>query len=501
MNSSSNKPASNRTGTEQRHYMKIAPPKVAGAIYDEDHQGLLPISALTKPIRVELPVWENARPRDTYQLLWSGVLIGEIKTLTTEQSGDPLFLEIPDQLLQREGVHAISYRAINVKNNSHEDSAPVRIEIDLTPPGLPQLEPIKFPEQVENGLTSAELTAMDNQLIAEVGRYTDMYQHDVIRTFWGDIEGPSVVVSRADVALGRVHIICTREFLESLGDFNGMVTYTAMDRAGNISQPSLGTQFQSSVTIPEDFPAPIIDPALGTLIDYAEACRGVLVDIPRYPGATAGDQVTLHWEGIASAPQFVAAGHEAEVAFIVPYPTTATKPHGVAQVRYDVKRDGQLFGTSLHTNIEVFIIWPGPSDLAAPVIQGTSAKPNALDNFIDEDDYELNSWAVIRWNPGFSINDELNLHWGHESFVQWYQVTANDISAQNDLVIPIPQAIMKIGGSGSQIPVFYTLTRLGNPNPSKSPEQRVIVRRKRHSSLCGCHCPVIYSNTTADITA
>ncbi len=498
MNSSSNKPASNRADTNQRYETKLALPKVVDAIYDEDHQGLLPISALTKPIRVELAVWDQSASRDTYQLLWNHVLRGQAKIITTEQPGDPLFLEVPKPL-QLEGIHSAAYRVTNVQNNAHEDSAPVRVEIDLTSPGLPQLEPIKFPEQVENGLTSAELTAMGNQLVAEVGRYTDMYQHDVIRTFWGDIEGPSVVVNRTDVELGRVHIICTREFLESLGDFNGMVTYTAMDRAGNISQPSLGTQFQSSVTIPEDFPAPIIDPALGTLIDYAEACRGVLVDIPRYPGATAGDQITLYWEGIASAPQFVAAGHEAEVAFIVPYPTTATKPHGVAQVRYDVKRDGQLFGTSLHTNIEVFIIWPGPSDLAAPIIQGTSAKPNALDNFIDEDDYELNSRAVIRWNPGFSINDELNLHWGHESFVQWYQVTANDISAQKDLVILIPQAIMKIGGSGSQIPVFYTLTRLGNPNPSKSPEQRVIVRRKR-PSLCGCHCPVIYSNTTVDIT-
>jgi hypothetical protein len=505
MNRSSNKPNSNNGHIEQRtSNTPPAPPKVPAAIYDEDHQGLLPISALTDHPRVDLVVWEGARASDTYQLLWNDTLVGSIGIIANEQPGDPLLLYLPVQLLQTEGVHTLAYRAVNIRNNTYKDSPAVRIEVDLTPPGLPQLAPIKFPEQVADGLTSAELTAMGNQLVAEVGRYTDMYQHDVIRTFWGNTEGPGVVVSKADVALGRAQVMCSREFLESLGAFNGIVTYTAMDRAGNISLPSLGTALQASVFIPENFPAPIIDPALATLIDYAQACQGVRVDIPAYPGAAAGDLITLYWEGIASAAQPVLPGFEnkAQVLTVsVPYTTLAAKPQGLAQVRYDVKRDGQLFGTSLQASIEVFISWPGPSDLAAPVIQGTSANQNTLDNFIDEDDYELNSRAVIQWNPGFAVDDELNLQWGDENIAQWYQVTASDINAQQNLMIAIPQSIMKIGGSGSQIPVFYTLTRLGNPNPSKSPVQRVIVRRKRHPSLCGCHCPVIYSKATVTVTA
>jgi hypothetical protein len=511
MNRSLRNSTSNRADIDQRQYENVVLPKIPAAIHDEDHQGLVPISALATPIRVEFSVWNYAKPGDTCQLLCDNIPIGSVRTIGTEQPGDPLFLEYygkydleTNKHYYEEGIYSLAYRTVNVRNGTHEDSAPVRIEIDLTPPGLPQLEPLKFPIQIEDGLTSAELTAMGNQLVVEVERYTDMYQHDVIRTFWDDIEGPSVVVSRADVESGRVQIICSREFLERLGHFNGIVTYTAMDRAGNVSQPSLGAPFQSSVMIPDDFPAPIIDPALGTLIDYAEACQGVLVVIPQYPGAVAGDQVTLYWEGIASAAQLVAAGHENDAAVLtitVPYTTTAAMPQGLARVRYEVTRDGQLFGTSLQSSIEVFVSWPGPSDLVAPVIQGTSANPDALDNFIDEDDYELNSRAVIRWNSGFAINDELNLHWGHENIAQWYQVTAGDISAQQDLLIPIPQTIMKIGGSGSQIPVFYTLTRLGNPNPSKSPEQRVIVRRKRQPSLCGCHCPVIYANSAVAMTA
>lgn len=502
MNSSSDKPVFNRAGIEQRRLPELLPPTVPAAIYDEDHQGLLPVSALADHLRVEFFAWEQVVPGDMYQLLWNNTLVGMIRTIITEQAGDPLLLFVPAQFLGVEGAHTVAYRAINTENGVARNSDPARIEIDLTPPGLPQLQPIKFPAAVEGGLTWAELTAMGDQLIAEVGRYTDMYQHDVIRTFWGDIEGPSVVVTRSDVELGRVQVICSREFLESLGDFNGSVTYTAMDRAGNVSPPSVGTQLQVSVTLPENFPAPLIDPALGTLINYAEACKGVMVDIPRYPGAMAGDQITLYWQGIASAPLLVSAGHENKVAvatFIVPYQTSAANPQGVVHVRYEVKRDGQLFGISLQSSIDVLVSWPGPSDLAAPVIQGTSTNANTLDNFIDEDDYQLDGRAVIQWNNGFVLGDELSLHWGDESIVQWYQVTASDISAQQDLLIAVPQIMMKTGGSGSQIPVLYTLTRLGNPNPSKSPVQKVIVRCKEKAP-CACRCPVSYSDSAVNVT-
>lgn len=503
MNSSPSTPTSNRANNDEKQNSALAPPIVHGAIYDEDHQGLLPVSTLTDHILVELVAWKEVRAGDSYQLLLNGAHTGPIRVIDAEQAGDPLFLPLSTYYLRIEGVYTLAYQAVAVEHGIPSESDPVRVEIDLTPPGQPQLQPIKFPAAVEGGLTWAELTAMGDQLVAEVSRYTDMYQHDVIRTFWGDIEGPSVVVSRSDVELGRVQVICSREFLESLGDFNGSVTYTAMDRAGNISPPSVGIQLQVSVTLPENFPAPLIDPALGTLIDYAEACQGVMVDIPRYPGATAGDQITLYWQGIASAPLLVSAGHEHKAAlatFIVPYQTSAANPQGVAHVRYEVKRDGQLFGISLQSSIDVLVSWPGPSDLAAPVIQGTSTNANTLDNFIDEDDYELDGRAVIQWNNGFVLGDELGLHWGDESIVQWYQVTASDISAQQDLLIAVPQTIMKTGGSGSQIPVLYTLTRLGNPNPSKSPVQRVIVRCKE-KPFCGCHCPVTYSNTKMDITA
>lgn len=225
----------------------LIPPSIPDAIYDEDHEGLLPLSLLGKPLRVEFSGWLAIRPGNTCQLLRDGALIGEVKTITTEQEGDPLFIDIPTEYLV-EGVFAIAYRATNTNNGVHEDSPTVRLEIVTTPRGLPKLAPMKFPAAVDCGLTSAELTNLGNQLVGEIGSYAGIYQHDVIRSFWGNTEGPGAVVAKTATGVNRIHVTYTRAFLQSLGDFDGLVTYTVEDRAGNISEPSLGAYVRLSLS-------------------------------------------------------------------------------------------------------------------------------------------------------------------------------------------------------------------------------------------------------------
>jgi hypothetical protein len=221
----------------------LASPRVPDAIYDENHQGLLPLDRLTSPLRVEFELWGDARLGDSYQLLWNNNPVGVIKTVTTEQPGDSLFLEAPT-LFFLEGMHSVAYRATEVENGVPSDSAPTFVEIDLTTPGLPQLGPMKFPEAVECGLTSAELANLGDQLVAEIGSYADIYQLDEIKTYWGDVEGPGAIVSKTDAGFDRILITYPKSFLITLGDFDGYVTYTVKDRAGNISPPSLGAHVQ-----------------------------------------------------------------------------------------------------------------------------------------------------------------------------------------------------------------------------------------------------------------
>lgn len=243
MNTASQKPVLHRDPADQRQHRALPLPNVPAALYDDDHQGLLMLDKLTMPLRVEFEVWFDVRQGDTYQLLWDGNPIGIIKTITTEQPGDLLFLEVPVQFLL-EGIHTVAYRAADPENHIPADSASVPVEIDLTAPGVPELGPIKFPEVIEGGLTSAELAGLGDQLVAAIGSYAGIYQHDVIRTFWGDIEGPGAVVSKTDSGLNLIRVTYTKGFLLSLGNFDGFVTYTVTDRAGNVSVPSLGTHVQ-----------------------------------------------------------------------------------------------------------------------------------------------------------------------------------------------------------------------------------------------------------------
>jgi hypothetical protein len=482
MNTKAKYPTTNYARTFQDP-RELEAPLVPAAFHDADDEGLLPISALGQPVRLELKVWDAANPGDRYQLVWHENLAGEAKTIGSEQPGADLFLEIPAALLL-EGVHTAGYHTRNSENGTVGLSPTVRVEVDLTPPGRPQLGPIKLPPEVEGGLTSAELTQLGDQLEIEIGSYTGMRRHDVVRTFWGAVEGPGAVVTRDDMGLKRVLISYSRAFLESLGDFDGIVSYTVTDRAGNESARSLGAIVRLMLKeVPSNFPAPLIDPALGSLIDYAEAKAGVNVDIPHYPDAAALDLITLHWgEGNSSLPLVLPAGNEDEaivLSITVPYETIAVLPEGSPNITYSVQRAGQPIGRSLAASIDVFLTLPVAEQLDAVIIQGTSiTNPNTDDNFIDEDDYELNSRAIIAWKDDLQVSDDLNLYWGQEYIPQWYQIRTGDVSAQRDLIIPVPNSTMKNQGTGAAIPVRYSVTRYGNPNPANSLPQSVVVRSR-----------------------
>jgi hypothetical protein len=463
--------------------MDLVLPYVPLAFHDDDNNGLLPVSALSQPVSVELKVWEGARANDTYQLLWNGKVLGEEKVVTdSDQAGDTLTLNIPISALL-EGTYSLGYRTTNIENGVSDDSEFIRVEVDRTPPGRPQLGPVKFPIDVEDGLTSAELTALGDVLEVEIGSYTGMAKHDLIQIFWGEDEGASTVVTATDMGLNRVLVKFDREFLEGLGEFDGDVTYKVTDRAGNTSAVSLPVRVQLKlVEAPSDFPAPILDASLGNLIDYQEAAAGVGVDIPLYPGAAAFDHLVLYWGNNAMLPVQIPSGNEEDeivLSLIVPFDTVALTPNQNVSVRYEVERAGTLIGSSLATEIDVLISLPGPATLDAPTIQGTSLNnPNTTDNFIDEDDYELNARAIIAWKPGFEVSDDLNLHWGEQNIVQWYQIKDSDVATQRDLTIPISNTILKLQGTGAEIPVRYSLVRNANPNPNLSEVQPVVVRSK-----------------------
>lgn len=459
-------------------------PDVPVAFHDDDTPGLLPISALERPVTVTLKVWPGARPGYTYQLVWNNVPYGDAEFISEdEQPGDPLTLQIPVSLLD-EGVHMLQYRTYNPLSEVANRSFPYMVVIDKTPPGSPELSQIQFPPEVQNGLTAAELAQLGGKLEAHIAGYTGMAKHDHIQTMWGNTPGPSANVDEDDMGLNQVSVTFTKSFLESLGEQEQLVTYRVNDRAGNLSIESNPVPVILRLQeIPSDYPAPIIDPDLGNLIDHAEALVGVTVDIPHYDNASALDQIRLFWgESNPMLPVSLPPGNEDEdivLSLRVPFETINALPPGEVKVSYEVSRQNEVVGTSLISTVNVFLTLPVTSPLTALTVQGTSIEnPNTTDNFIDEDDYELNGRGIVAWNRDFQVSDDLNLYWGDQQKLQWYQIKATDVSAEKDLMIPIDNGILKLQGTGAEIPVYFTLVRNGNPNPAKAPIQSVVVRSR-----------------------
>ena len=469
-----------RTLVEQE--LELVAPDVKVAIHDEDDFGLIENKYLDKPVTLDFPVWPGARPGYLYALHWDGATQAEKKAIQdNEQPGDPLTLDIPVSLLVA-GTHTLQYAAINPESLIKNESHIFPVIIDKTPAGDPELSAILFPPEIQDGLTLAELTKLGGQLVGQVAGYTGMAKHDTVQTYWGARSGPTATVTETDMGLDRVAVTFDRAFLDSVGEGENQVTYKVIDRAGNPSIDSNPVTVTLKLKeIPDNLPAPIIDPAVMPLIDYAEAQAGVQVDIPHYPGAQAYDLIQLFWgDNNSLVPVPLPPGNENEAIVLtlkVPFEALNQNPDGDVEVFFTVSRLGELEGASLRSIADVFLTLPVPEPMNALLVQGTSVEnPNTTDNFIDEDDYELNGRGVVTWRNDFAINDDLNLYWGDQVKLQWYQIRSSDVAAGRNLSLPIDNALMKAQGTGANIPVYFTLTRSGNPNPAKSPTQAVTVR-------------------------
>jgi hypothetical protein len=450
--------------------------------------GLLTREDLQQPITMDLVAWGESLPGHSYQLVWNGKEAGEKKYIADEIPGDALTLDIPANLLENEGVHAVGYIAKNELGGQTAYSPTIPLIVDLTAPGGGLLAPMVFPPEAQDGtLTSDELTAMGDVLTAEVPGYAGMDWGDTIETFWGGVPGPQHTVTPSEVTQDRVMIDFTRAFLENLGDVREPVSYTVTDRAGNTSIPSLPETFQLFLTeIPNDYPAPVCAQADDGLIDDADARAKVAVDIPQYPNPQVGDQITLYW-GSASLPAVaLQAGDETSdpvFTLNVPYALIAQAGEGNVELQYEVRRNDVLVGVSLSLPVTVNLTLPGPVDpdpetpeneaLALPIIRGTSNNPDNQDNVIDKDDFLLDAEAVIGWRDEFAIGDTLSLYWGSQRTPAVYTLRSPDIGL--DLVLSVPNALLTAEGTGDAIKVYYTVTHAGNPNTSKSGAQTVVV--------------------------
>lgn len=431
----------------------LVPPTVS-IVLNQD--GLLPVSALSQPVRVTFPAWIAVMVGTRYQLLWDLAPVGDTKVIEAgTQPGDTLVLHIPVEVL-KEGKHDLSYRLTNPENGTISDARPSPIEVDITAPGSPVLAPILFPSQIEGGLTSDELEGLNNLLPGSIAGYQGIQEGDVIRTYWNQVPGPTAVVTKDDMGLKRVMVNFTRQFLETIGDVEAPVYYSVTDLAGNQSLNSERVTVKLQLSEVAPLPAPRVKEANGDTLDPVNAPNGATVVVDASAALRVGDRVFVIWQGpkgygdrdlIVSEAQ---AGKALEVVFA---PNLVTDNAGESvQVVYGVYR---VTGPVQRSPTLVVKILQGLTELPAPRMDTVGADGVVNVSLIPD------AGATVRVTyPNIGVQDSV--------VVNWRGASSYDTPAQvgsHELLFNVPKALI-VATAGSAAVVTYTVTRAGTAKVS-----------------------------------
>jgi hypothetical protein len=421
-------------------------------------EGLIPVESLTTPVEVTFPVWEGVTLMTSYQLVLDSLTVGSAKLIgSDDKPGDILTLHIPVDALTN-GKHALSYRLVNLENGSTSDSAAVPLEIDRTPPGAPQLAPIIFPASVQDGLTSAELEEMGNLLTGEVAGYQDMKEGDVVRSYWGTVDGPVAIVGKDDMGLKRVSVKFSRDFLQSLGDGDSAVYYTVTDLAGNLSIPSQEVRVKLQLSVLPELPVPVLKEAVGGVLDPADTALGATVVVATSAQLRRGDRVAVHWTGPkgSDSKERLITDNEAGKELAVVFSTALVEVNKgqTVTIAYAVTRTSGSEQTSDTVAVQIL---GGESLLPAPTMDTVGPDGLLIPSNIPD------SGATVRVAyAGMSSGDSVVVQW---KGVSDYDTPAQVAAGDGELQFNVPKAFISqsTGGSAS---VAYTVTRASNTRTS-----------------------------------
>jgi hypothetical protein len=422
--------------------------------------GLLPIDALSAPITVHLKVWAGARPGYIYQIVWDGQPLGaEKEILPTNNPGDLLTLELPVNELT-EGRHQLGYRIYNPIAEVGNLSPDIPIEIDRTAPGKPLIGPMTFPDSVQDGLTSTELEELGDVLDATIASYNDMKEGDVIRTYWGTTEGPTVTVGKDDMGLKRVMVPFTRDFLQPLGDIGASVYYTVTDRAGNLSMKAEPAIIQLLLSVVTPLPVPTVKEAKedGTL-DPADTVAGATVVIGASANLKQGDVVTVSWQGPVSSDtkeKTITAGQAGQaLSVIFSGILVASNVGHTVNISYIITRTN---GTDQPSPVLNLLITAGLSNLEKPLVAGV------IDNvLVPESVPDYGVTVTVPLYTDMAAQDRIVVKWAGAAA---HSTQPQTVETPGPLNFAVPKSVA-LASAGGAVSVIYEVTR-GSAAPVES---------------------------------
>ncbi|WP_273825781.1 hypothetical protein [Pseudomonas asplenii] len=244
-------------------------------------ENLLPISALTRPLTIIVPMWGNSVPTpqtpESVRLRWDSSEFG-FRQWTAPVPETDLVFEAPVEGFG-EGQHEVMYE-LTLANGEKFDSQKLTLTIDKTKPLLNQTDekPI-FPDEIRlNGVTAAYLARPENndEVKAIIPPYDGLAggprPGDVITWYLNERTGtgePDQLrvdqLTVPDPVPAVLEAVYPGRAFRDFGDREGYARYRVEDRAGNRSELSARVDLDiKAAPIPRDLSYPRVKEATGS---------------------------------------------------------------------------------------------------------------------------------------------------------------------------------------------------------------------------------------------
>lgn len=460
----------------------LDPLTVDGLLFDDN---LVPISLLDQGLSVHIPAWDRAQAGDELRVKWDGLPIFRL-VLSDPATELPYDYHLPAERLLLDGAHQLSYNVKAISGTGGESPA-FLITVDHAPPNYGNIPgALTFPEEVmTDGITAQYLADNDDKVVATVPPYAKMEADQSVSVVWDiSLAVPKATVLPEHVDVG-VPVDIPGDIIRAGGDGPIDVTYYLTSRAGldgAISQHSFVDVILSAP--PSGLLPPSVPLAADGIVDLTDADVGVIIEVPAYQNAGAGDLVAASWGTAALALYPMPLdGLPAEIA--VPRATVLSVGNGDISVSYQIMRNGHPFSADPIT-VKVDVTQVGPVDpdpstpenesLAKPTVRGGVS---GLANELDPSDAAVAAQVTVPMYDEAKVGEIVTVHWGSgssASVLTPYAITQADIDAETIPAFLVDVPILQAMPNDPAWPLHYTLSRpqgSATENPVLSPTQTI----------------------------
>ncbi|UVL68270.1 hypothetical protein [Pseudomonas sp. B21-031] len=268
---------------------------------------LLPVSALTQPLRVDVPMWPSSNPSVQYPesltLFWNGDIVTKRTWVAPIPEADLTFYVSIDRL--GEGNPVLTYRVV-MFTGEPGDSDPLMLTIDRQAPLLPTENMLLLPpEVIAGGVTVEYLEQNGDELWATLPAYDAPQVGDCISYYWDREQGRHELVDRrvltqADLEERELKLKYSGEMIRDRGDGPRYLHYVIEDRAGNQGAAASSRRLEVAATIPPRVLSwPELPKALGEgqniVLETGSVREELVALIPDEAGVGSQEPVQMQW--------------------------------------------------------------------------------------------------------------------------------------------------------------------------------------------------------------